>query len=287
MRYATATAFRMALEQRINRLCDQGSSAIQRTRRRIAIERFLARLQQPPHNPWVLKGAFALYLRFGNRARTTKDLDIGIDPSLVRRIPSSRSEIAQHLREAAATQIDDFFAFTIKDEGEQIDPEPDTHVYRFNAQGSLDDRLFEEFRIDVAIGAPLVAPAEELPEGDTLAFAAIAPRRFRAISLPQHFAEKLHALTFPWKDRENTRVKDLVDLVLILELNPPEPGAVRDAIKSVFGRRERQSIPLKIQDPPDSWRPMYARLALGPGILHAQIGEAVEFLRRYYAKVIP
>lgn len=286
MRYATATAFRMALEQRINRLYAQSPSTIQRTRRRLAIERFLARLQHPAHNPWMLKGAFALYLRFGNRARTTKDLDIGIDAGRVRNAPLSRSEIAQHFREAGESSLEDFFAFAIKDEGEQIEPEPGTHVFRFSARATLDRRLFEEFRIDVATAAPMVAPTEEIPEGDTLAFADIAPRRFRAISLAQHFAEKLHALTFPWRDRENTRVKDLVDLVLILEHDPPRPEAVRGAIEAVFGRREAQPIPFDIPDPPASWSPMYARLAAEPGILHAHIGDAVQFLRHYYATVI-
>ena len=40
---------------------------------------------------------------------------------------------------------------------------------------------------------------------------------FLAVSPEEQFAEKLHAYTLPRVGRENTRVKDLVDLVLLIE----------------------------------------------------------------------
>ena len=39
---------------------------------------------------------------------------------------------------------------------------------------------------------------------------------FSVISREQQFAEKIHAYSFPFKDRTNSRVRDLVDLVILI-----------------------------------------------------------------------
>jgi len=285
MRYDTAGAFRMALEQHIKRLCPPDSPAVQRLRKRVALERFLGRLQDPADSPYLLKGAFALYLRFGSRARVTQDLDLGMDSSRLDRFPSVPGEISEDLRRAATTSLEDFFGFQILGEGEPIRQEPDVRAYRFTVRAVLDGRPFENFRLDVGVAITLVALPEQVQEGDILTFAGIVPRWFRAISLVQQFAEKVHALTFPWQDRENTRVKDLVDLVLILELTPPDPSAIRSALDAVFRGRGTHPVPAEIPDPPASWAPMYAKAAVEPGIAHAELLDATEFLRRYWATV--
>ncbi len=45
-------------------------------RKRVAFERLLARLQAVAPDAWALKGGFALELRLGAGARTTKDMDL-------------------------------------------------------------------------------------------------------------------------------------------------------------------------------------------------------------------
>lgn len=234
-----------------------------------------------------MKGACALYLRFGSRARVTQDLDLGTDSSHFDCLPSLPGGISEDLQKAAATPLDDFFAFRILGKGEPIRQEPDVRAYRFTIQAIPAGRPFESFRLDVGMATMLVAPPEQIQESEMLAFAGIVSRRFRAISPVQQFAEKVHALTFPWQDRENTRVKDLVDLVLILELTPPNPSAIRSAIDAVFRGRGAHAIPAEIPDPPASWAPMYARSAAESGIVHAELSDAVQFLREYWARVFP
>jgi len=285
MRYATAAAFRMALEEHISRLHKAGGPAIPRLRKRIAFERLLRRLQVSPDSPWVLKGAVALDLRYGNRARATKDMDLGIDPSFFGPRSHDPSEIAGRLQVAAATPLEDFFIFNLPGEGENIPLEPGVRAYRFRVRASLAGRPFEEFRLDVGLGIQLVTPPEEIPESDTLIFAGIAPGRFRAIPLSQHFADKIHAFTFPWKDRENTRVKDLVDLVLILEASPTGPGSARLALEAVFERRGTHPLPAKIPDPPPSWAGPYSASAAEIGLSHVKMDEATELLRAYWTKI--
>ena len=94
-----------------------------------------------------------------------------------------------------------------------------------------------------------------------LAFAGIEPARFRAISLAQQFAEKLHAFTRKWEDRENTRVKDLVDMILILEMSPPDPKVTRIVIEQIFDRRGTHPLPQEIPSPPVTWVGYYGAMA--------------------------
>lgn len=288
MRYANAASFRMALEERIGQRSATDGVAIQRLRKRVTFERFLARLQAPPDSPWFLKGAFALDLRFGDRSRTTKDLDLAVDLAIASNVvPATPAGIAARLQAAAAYELDDFIVFSVPAEGERIQQEPSAQTYRFHVRALLDKRPFEDFKVDVGTVTPLVAPTEEIAESDTLRFAGIVPRRFRAISLAQHFAEKIHALTFPWEDREQTRVKDLVDIVLILEVNAPDPHTARNALQAVFDGRGTHSLPSQISDPPPSWTGSYTATARELTLTHMTIEDGTRLLHQFWAKVFP
>ncbi len=76
MKYATPEAFRAALDQRIRNEAATSGVPVMRLRKRVASERFLARIAIVDTQRWVLKGAFALDLRLGLRTRTTKDIDL-------------------------------------------------------------------------------------------------------------------------------------------------------------------------------------------------------------------
>ena len=76
MRYQSGSAFRRALETRLRDQSLASGLPLVRLRKMVAFDRLLARLirSQPDH--WVLKGGLALQLRLGDRARTTKDIDL-------------------------------------------------------------------------------------------------------------------------------------------------------------------------------------------------------------------
>lgn len=75
--YASARAFRTALEERLKRTSITEQTDLNRLRRQVAFDRLLARLfrEEPP--PWVLKGGYALELRF-KAARSTVDIDLTV-----------------------------------------------------------------------------------------------------------------------------------------------------------------------------------------------------------------
>jgi hypothetical protein len=76
MRYRTPEAFRAALDQRLKNEAATAGVALMRLRKRVAFERFLARLSAAESEGWMLTGAFALDLRLGLGTRTTKDIDL-------------------------------------------------------------------------------------------------------------------------------------------------------------------------------------------------------------------
>jgi hypothetical protein len=71
MRYATAEAFRAALEDRLKN-AENETVGISRLRKRVVFERLLARLTVQAAGEWVLKGGFALELRLDELSRSTR-----------------------------------------------------------------------------------------------------------------------------------------------------------------------------------------------------------------------
>ena len=53
-RYATAAAFRIALEARLKSLARSEGADLQRLRRQVSFDRLLARLFHGPEVPWLL-----------------------------------------------------------------------------------------------------------------------------------------------------------------------------------------------------------------------------------------
>ncbi len=75
--YQTAQALRTALETRLSDIARSQGTDIQRLRRRVAFDRFLARLfsaEPKDRYPRFLKGGYAMELRI-RRARATKDIE--------------------------------------------------------------------------------------------------------------------------------------------------------------------------------------------------------------------
>ncbi len=90
-------------------------------------------------------------------------------------------------------------------------------------------RIFTTVRIDVVVRGEEIVLTERLPLPNVLGFAGTPPRDIEAVDRRQHFAEKIHAFTRDYGDRPNTRVKDLVDLVLLIESGLPPDATTANA----------------------------------------------------------
>jgi hypothetical protein len=77
-----------------------------------------------------------------------------------------------------------------------------------------------KFHVDLGVGDEVLEPLESVEGEEWLGFAGIPAVLVPALSVEQHWAEKFHAYTRP-RETPNSRVRDLVDLILILEHEAP------------------------------------------------------------------
>jgi len=257
--YTSAAGFRQALEARLANIARDEAMDIQRLRRQVAFDRLLCRVFHAPGLPWALKGGYAMELRL-HTTRTTKDIDLSWRGSLK---ATSKKDVAaalrERLQEVAGEDLNDHFVFLIGEPIMDIDAAP-YGGGRFPVEARMAGRVFARFHIDAGVGDAIIDPLEEIEARDWLGFAAIPARSFPSIGREQQFAEKLHAYTLPRKGTANTRVRDLVDMVLLIKMGLDE-ARTREAIAATFNRRGTHDLPENLSPPPADWARLYETLA--------------------------
>ena len=109
---------------------------------------------------------------------------------------------------------------------------------------------------------PLRWRPERLRGADLLGFAGIEPAEVPALPLEQQVAEKVHAYTRTYGGGQaSSRVKDLVDLVLVKTSMGVEAARLREALEVTFASRGGHPLPAKLPPPPPDWNVAYRRYA--------------------------
>lgn len=256
MKYETAAAFRQALEQRLLAHARTKNVSLVRLRKSVTFDRLLARLAVAAPGRWVLKGALALDFRMGERARTTKDID------LLRR--DDEKFASEDLIAAQLVDLGDFFTFSIGGRERRLDDAGG--AIEFRVRSELAGRIFEEVLIDIGFSDPLGWQPDRVRGSDLLAFAGIEPIEVPVLPLEQHVAEKVHAYTRIYHGQPSTRVKDLVDLVLVRQFMTLDAARLRAALVGTFEGRGQHAPPESLPQPPAVWAVSYRKLAGDVGI---------------------
>ncbi len=274
MKYASAAAFRQALEERLKNEAASTGLGLARLRKRVAFELFLRRLLVVAPDRWVLKGALELNFRLAIATRSTKDIDLGRDDD-------EQAAIAD-ITAAQQLMLDDYFTFaaTRTDELEDTD---EFSAIRFHVTAQLAGRTFEQFLVDIGFSNTISWTPDTIHTSQSLSFAGIEPLALPAIPIPQHLAEKVHAYTrtYGQSHKPSTRPKDLVDILLIERSTTIKADDLHHALQSTFAERARQPLPTSLPPPPSTWTDPYMRLARTVGIepdLSAAFTRAAAFL---------
>lgn len=282
--YATPDAFRTALEARLLYQSQEAGGGLDRLRRGVVFERMLARLARSGDSFWVLKGGMALEIRLGNRARVTRDLDLalrGVAPE-----GAVGEWIRQALVEALAIDHDgDGFEFRILDDRAIMPKEAGQDVWRFRFDARLAGRTFERVKVDIVPESEPVGGTDRLRLPTLLGFAGIDGVEIDAVDRREHFAEKLHALTRPRRN-PNTRVKDLADLVLLIDEGLDADAGLLAATKRVFVGAATHRVPTEIDNPPEAWRERYRQLATDLELSASSFDEAMSLLRAFWSRAL-
>jgi hypothetical protein len=105
-----------------------------------------------------------------------------------------------------------------------------------------------------------VLDVDEVEPFDLAQFGLPAPENVPVVGLPYLVAQKLHACTEQFDDRDNPRVRDLIDLQLIQRLlREDDLPRVRDACVAIFETRGTHQCPPGLAAPA-TWPAAYKRL---------------------------
>lgn len=253
-KFKSAEHFRVVLLSQLKTMGQNEVNKIQRIQKQVAFDRFLCRLFIGKNVPWVLKGGHAMELRLQN-SRATKDIDIALkDSQLFDDHPSGdkNNPILERLREKASVDLQDYFRFTIHNPILDLDAAP-YGGGRFPVESFIGAKRFIRFHLDVGIGDVWIEPHDEIELRDWLKFAGIDSAKIPVINIEQHFSEKIHAYTLPREGEFNSRVKDLVDLVLLMQEDNLEKDLLTKALQETFKRRATHDLPKVLLPPPKEW----------------------------------
>lgn len=195
------------------------------------------------HHRFVAKGGAALEMRFGSRARTSKDFDA-----------LYRGALENAVAEVDAAVATEWYGFVGRV----------TRATRVEVPGLRDQPVRFEVKLSFK-GKPFGTVPMEVaaPEGDALhrvdtvevtldPVGLPAPPTVSCLSVRYQIAQKLHACTDPLDgQRPNDRAHDLADLILLEELVDDEGLVeVRSACVDVFTIRDRHPWPPALVAPP-------------------------------------
>jgi hypothetical protein len=225
--YATPTAFRRALTDKLKALANEGKWELPQLQRQIAYDRLLERLYFLDQG-WIVKGATALLARdIGVRA--TVDIDIYRD--------AAQRTAETELRQAAALDLRDWFRFDI---GPAQPIADDIEAIRLSVTAHIGPTVWQSFSIDLVGGAAtMTGIPEDVPALARVMMPSVAQQGYRAYPLVDHIADKICAFFQRYGSglRPSTRYRDLVDLVAIVTKTTVDAAGVLTALSAQVERR--------------------------------------------------
>lgn len=282
MAYESPAALRQALETRLGNRSRETGVDLERLRRRAAFERLLVRLELGMPHRWVVKGGMALEIRLGDRARSTRDLDLALRDAHADG-PAVRELLIDCL---SVPWEEDGFDFRVGEPTTITLDEAGRPGWRFPVDTRMAGRRFASVRLDVVARDDEVSKTQRVALPGVLDFAGLERHEVEVVDPAQHFAEKVHAFTRTYGNRPNTRVRDLPDMVLLID-DGLEPTAELLAIVSrLFVARADTALPVELPGPPPFWRENYPALAAELDVSAKTLDEAMAYVRMFWATLL-
>lgn len=226
-------------------------------------------------NGYEIKGGAALELRFGLAARSTKDLDLGLE--------GNRKSRFETFEKVLALGFDEF-RFRRKSDPRDLDR---ADTYRFEVAVTYKNRGFQTIEIDLGPGGhdvDYVRP--DLPAISDLGVPITSP--IRCLTIPQQMAQKIHAATNPAivENPKQNRGRDIVDTLLLELLEAIDYAAVRAAAVNAFASRGEHEWPPRIPDYPSTWIDTMVAVASEVGYPELDPGELLNRFGTVLQKII-
>ena len=196
----------------------------------------------------------------------------------------SPEKIQEILQFEAKRDLGDWFVFLVGQYQKELD-QPVYGGWRFPVEARLDGREFCKFQVDVGVGDAVVSKPDWKTGDEFLSFAGIAPANAALLPADQHFAEKLHSLTYPADKREFSRVKDIVDLILLIDHKLPNKAVMIKAINATFDKRKTHELPKNFPVISPALAGTYQEMAEECGVSKKTLEEAKVMLGFYWKEL--
>jgi Nucleotidyl transferase AbiEii toxin, Type IV TA system len=241
-------------EKQLGRLVSNYAEAsglgVRRVRQRVSAMTFLGALERVREEEsaarFLIKGGIACELRFQDQARATRDLDALFHGSL--------DELLADLDTAFATAYSGFsFSYTPPQAVHE------TGAQRFDIKLTYQGRGWATLRVEVSPPEGQAHEPESVPALSVSEFGLTGPTEVACLSLRYQIAQKTHACTERFPDRENERVHDLIDLQLMEEL-VEDYSRLKAACIEIFDLRGTHAWPPTLAAEP-TWAETYRELA--------------------------
>lgn len=277
-RYAQPAALRRALEDRLKKYSRDRGLPLDRVRKEAAFQRLLARIAAvAPSDSWALKGGQAMIARSSVRARATADADATWR--------TDASQLQAVLTSAVGLDLGDHFQFLLAPPTSMRGEGPEGAI-RFPIQARLAGRMFEPLHLDLNLVPGDTRPVEKLALHNLFDFADLPAVIVPAVSPAQQLAEKLHAYTRDYGTHENSRVKDLYDMLLIAtDFTLPRLRDLTDACTETFALRST-TWPPRLAPPPNAWAGPWAGFVRVYGNRFPTLQEAYGALTAFWQPVL-
>ena len=269
--YASPTAFRRGLTDRLRAAAQDGGWSLQQLQRRIAYDRLLERLYVADDS-WVIKGATALLARRIG-VRGTRDIDLFRD--------GDRESAERDLRDRAAHDIGDWFRFELAASQPMLERARGLRIPVTAYIGTQ----WAEFHLDLlGPDVRMTGEPDGVPPLVPLTMPGVEQRGYRAYPLVDHVADKVAAIYQRHGElrRPSTRYRDLVDLVAIVTKADIPAGPQMSALTAEAGHRGI-TLPASFGVPDHSlWVPGYAAAAGRSLLRHGHsLDEALGIVRPF------
>jgi len=282
MAYESPAALRQALETRLGNRSRETGTDLERLRRRAAFERLLVRLELGAPHRWVVKGGMALEIRLGDRARSTRDLDLAL-----RDAQGDGSSVRELLIDClAVAREEDGFEFLVGEPTTITLDEAGRPGWRFPVESRMAGRKFANVRLDVVARDDEISKTQRVELPGVLDFAGLARHDVEAVHPAQHFAEKVHAFTRTYGERPNTRVRDLPDMVLLIDDGLEPTAELFSIVSRLFDARANATVPAQLPDAPSFWHENYPALAADLDVSAKTLDEAMTLVRAFWAALL-
>ncbi|MBI3683757.1 MAG: nucleotidyl transferase AbiEii/AbiGii toxin family protein [Acidobacteria bacterium] len=194
---------------------------------------------------YYLKGGVAMELRFAQRARATKDVDLGIE--------GTRATRLQKLSGALGLGFDEF-TFRVKARVRHMDQADTVRV-----QVAIQYRTRSWQTVEVDLGPATMGQVDLIePRVQGLVELGIpVTSPVRCLGIADQVAQKLHACTGP---SATGRARDVLDILLIDALGQINYAETTNTARRVFEERATHVFPPEFVMPQE-WRPELEALA--------------------------